>query len=105
MAICRLANHRAHARPGAATHADARGERDLVSPTDRCRQRRATDPKLPAGALATLDETLDLAKVRMKLADPDEGQGLSEAELDLMSRMCRCHISSTILHGTMSASG
>src|SRR3954451_24839884 len=44
----------------------------------------AIDPKLASAVLATLGEKLDLANVRMKLADPDEGQGLGEAELDLM---------------------
>lgn len=43
-------------------------------------------PTLPTTdeALARLDELLDLANVRMKLADPDEGKGYDGARLDLM---------------------
>lgn len=35
-------------------------------------------------ALASLDELLDLSDVRMKLADPDEGPGLSSGYIELM---------------------
>jgi hypothetical protein len=37
-----------------------------------------------AEALDHLDHALDLSNVRLKLANPDEGVGLSEPELDLM---------------------
>jgi hypothetical protein len=37
-----------------------------------------------ADAMQRLDQELDLSSVRMKLADPDEGQGLGQAEIDLM---------------------
>jgi hypothetical protein len=40
-------------------------------------------------ALAHLAECLDLTNVRLKLADPEEGKGLSEAELDLAEQEYR----------------
>jgi hypothetical protein len=40
-------------------------------------------PATPSAALDRLAEILDLSNVRMKLADPEEGRGLSEDELDL----------------------
>jgi hypothetical protein len=38
----------------------------------------------PEQALDQLDAVLDLAGVRMKLADPEEGKGYSMAKLDLL---------------------
>jgi hypothetical protein len=46
-------------------------------------------PPSPAQALARLDELLDMSNIRMKLADPDEGLGLSEDRLDLMEQEYR----------------
>jgi hypothetical protein len=43
----------------------------------------ALAPATPSAALDRLAEILDLSNVRMKLADPEEGRGLSEDELDL----------------------
>jgi hypothetical protein len=42
-----------------------------------------SDPITTTDALKLLDEVLDLSNVRMKLADPEEGKGYSDAELDL----------------------
>jgi hypothetical protein len=42
------------------------------------------DTTSPGEALALLGELLDLGGVRMKLADPEEGPGLAEAQLDVM---------------------
>jgi hypothetical protein len=41
-------------------------------------------PATLAQALRTLDELLDLTNVRLKLADPDEGLGLTASRLDLL---------------------
>jgi hypothetical protein len=41
-------------------------------------------PIAPADALLTLAAHLDLSDVRMKLADPEEGHGLSRDQLDAM---------------------
>ena len=41
-------------------------------------------PIAPADALLTLAAHLDLSDVRMKLADPEEGHGLSHDQLDVM---------------------
>ncbi len=38
----------------------------------------------PAEALALLEQQLDLGNIRMKLADPDEGKGYSEEQLDVL---------------------
>ena len=43
----------------------------------------------PAAALDRLDATLDLSNVRMKLADPEEGLGMADAELDLAEQEYR----------------
>jgi hypothetical protein len=43
----------------------------------------ATSPLTSEQALELLEERLDLTNVRMKLADPEEGKGYSEAGLDL----------------------
>lgn len=40
----------------------------------------------PGDALAILDERLDLKMVRLKLADPEEGTGATEAALNEMER-------------------
>ena len=40
-------------------------------------------PATPSEALSRLDEILDLSSIRMKLADPEEGRGFSERQLDL----------------------
>jgi hypothetical protein len=40
-------------------------------------------PPIPTDALARLGALLDLSMIRMKLADPEEGKGYSEQELDL----------------------
>ena len=42
------------------------------------------DPKAITDALQLLDERLDLSNVRMKLADPEEGHGYTETQLDVM---------------------
>jgi len=42
------------------------------------------DPKAITDALQLLDERLDLSNVRMKLADPEEGHGYTEPQLDVM---------------------
>jgi len=41
-------------------------------------------PKAITDALPLLDERLDLSNVRMKLADPEEGHGYTEPQLDVM---------------------
>jgi hypothetical protein len=41
-------------------------------------------PKAITDALQLLDERLDLSNVRMKLADPEEGHGYTEPQLDVM---------------------
>jgi hypothetical protein len=46
-------------------------------------------PPHPTQALARLDELLDLSNIRMKLADPEEGVGLAEHELDVMEQEYR----------------
>jgi hypothetical protein len=43
----------------------------------------------PAGTVALLEERLDFASIRMKLADRDEGAGLDEATVDLMEQEYR----------------
>lgn len=43
----------------------------------------ATTSLRPSEALARLESLLDLSMIRMKLADPEEGKGYSEQELDL----------------------
>jgi hypothetical protein len=51
----------------------------------------------PRDALAHLD-SLDLTNVRMKLADREEGQGLSNDELDLMETEYRRFLALHLLH-------
>jgi hypothetical protein len=48
--------------------------------------------------LAVLNEHLDLSNVRMKLADVEEGQGLTDAELDLMEGEYRRFLALHLLH-------
>ena len=55
-------------------------------------------PTEAADALGLLAERLDLGNVRMKLADPDEGAGLTEAELDLMEGEYRKFLALQLLH-------
>lgn len=43
----------------------------------------------PQEALDRLDEVLDLSNVRIKLADPEEGIGTSEAQLDVAEQEYR----------------
>ena len=43
-------------------------------------------------ALARVEEVIDLASVRRKLADPGEGRGYSAAELDSMEREYRRYL-------------
>src|SRR5262249_27325823 len=43
----------------------------------------------PIDALDRLSRVLDLSNVRMKLADPEEGHGLAERELDLREQEYR----------------
>jgi hypothetical protein len=57
-----------------------------------------TWPMSAADALAVLDEHLNLADVRMKLADSDEGIGLSRLELDTMEREYRRFLALHLLH-------
>jgi hypothetical protein len=42
------------------------------------------DPIAPTQALLALNSLLDLRNVRLKLADPDEGAGLTSERLDVM---------------------
>ena len=58
----------------------------------------ATNPDLAPAVLTTLDEKLDLSNVRMKLADCDEGPGLSQARIDLMEGEYRKFLTLHLLH-------
>ncbi|HWN72594.1 MAG TPA: hypothetical protein VNN15_02170 [Solirubrobacterales bacterium] len=49
-------------------------------------------------ALARLDELLDLANVRMKLADSDEGPGLNPSQIDLMEQEYRKFLALQLLY-------
>jgi hypothetical protein len=49
----------------------------------------ATQHLTPIDALDRLSRVLDLSNVRMKLADPEEGHGLAERELDLREQEYR----------------
>jgi hypothetical protein len=51
-----------------------------------------------AEALDRLHDVLDLSNVRLKLANPDEGVGCSEAELDLMEGEYRRFLALRIAH-------
>lgn len=51
-----------------------------------------------ARALARLDDALDLSNVRMKLANPDEGVGLTEPDLDLMECEYRKFLALRMVH-------
>lgn len=52
----------------------------------------------PATALQRLGDLLDLSNVRMKLADSDEGPGLSQVELDLMEGEYRKFLAMQLMH-------
>lgn len=41
-------------------------------------------PTAPTEALLTLDALLDLTNIRLKLADPEEGAGLTSARMDVL---------------------
>ena len=41
-------------------------------------------PTAPTEALRTLDVLLDLTNIRLKLADPEEGAGLTSARMDIL---------------------
>ncbi len=49
-------------------------------------------------AFASLDVSLDLSDVRMKLADADEGPGLNEAQIDLMEGEYRKFLALQLAH-------
>jgi hypothetical protein len=49
----------------------------------------AFPPATSTDALDRLDGSLDLSNVRMKLADPEEGKGSSDEELNLMEQEYR----------------
>jgi hypothetical protein len=54
---------------------------------------------LPADqALKRLDELLDLSNIRMKLADPEEGTGLADAQLDVMEQEYRRFLALHLAH-------
>jgi len=51
-----------------------------------------------AEALDRLDDLLDLSNVRLKLSNPDEGEGCSEVELDLMESEYRRFLALRMAH-------
>jgi hypothetical protein len=54
---------------------------------------------LPADqALKRLDELLDLSNIRIKLADPEEGTGLADAQLDVMEQEYRRFLALHLAH-------
>jgi hypothetical protein len=55
-------------------------------------------PMCATDALAVLEEHLDLADVRMKLAHPDEGVGISPGEIMVMEREYRRFLVLHLLH-------
>lgn len=57
-----------------------------------------TAPTTAQSALDLLGERLDLSKVRMKLADADEGAGLPERQLELMEQEYRRFLALQMLH-------
>jgi hypothetical protein len=50
---------------------------------------RPTTPSTITEAIKRLDKLLDLSNIRMKLANPEEGAGMTDAELDLMEQEYR----------------
>lgn len=52
----------------------------------------------PAQAQSQVDAELDLGNVRRKLADPVEGKGFSQSQLDLMEQEYRRFLALRLLH-------
>jgi hypothetical protein len=60
-----------------------------------------TTPSAVAEAASRLDNLLDLSNIRMKLSNPEEGVGLTDAELDLMEQEYRRFLVLRLVHPEM----